>query len=186
MNREVRRSPVNKIVTMAIFIAVASVIQLVENQLFPTNLPLRPGFANGVVLLVIAIYGPGEAVIVALARSVLAALVAGRLLSVPFFLSLSGGVASALVMSLFYGRFRELSVVGVSLTGAIVHNAVQLGVIRLFLIQGHQVLSLAPWLWMVALVTGLSVGFAVRWILNIAVVKNLAGAGRNSPGPVKT
>ncbi len=183
--REIRNSPVQKTVLLAILIAISSVIQVVENQVFPSNLPLRPGFANVAILLVISMYGPREAVLTAVARSVLASLVTGRLLSAPFFLSLSGGIVSALIMGFLLNRFEELSIVGVSLTGAIVHNTTQLMVIRLFLISHGGVLALVPWIWILSLITGLFVGFTARWILGTAPAKKLANPGGNSPDPVK-
>lgn len=175
--RQNRSTPVERTVNLALFIAVSAVIQTLENWFFPSSLPLRPGFANVIIILVLARYGPGEALVTAAARSLLAALVSGKFLSVPFFLSLGGGLLSALVMGLLYNRLRDLSVVGVSIAGSFTHNLAQIIIIHLFIIKQNAIFSLLPWLLTMALITGLSVGFTARWLLSLDPFKKLAGHG---------
>ena len=153
-----------KIILLAFFIAIASAIQLYENLLLPTSLPFRVGIANIIILLVIDIFGPGEAILVAVTRSILASLLAGKLFSVPFFLGLSGGIISAVIMGLLYNRFSELSIVGVSIVGALTHNLTQLFVIFTFFVNNAGIFNLVPWMLLTALATGLVTGLIARFL----------------------
>lgn len=164
-------SPAGKVALLALFVALSASIQAAENAFFPSSLPFRPGFANVITLTVLALYGTREAVLVAAARSVLAAVVTGKLLAVPFFLGITGGVASALVMGLLFGRFQELSPVGVSVAGAFTHSGAQLMLICLFIIPGGGIWPMVPWVLLTALLAGLSVGFAARGLLGLPLFK---------------
>lgn len=164
-----------KIILLGMFTALSAVIQVVENVVLPSSLPIRPGIANIITLLTLSIFGTFEAVLVTACRSILAAAVTGKLLSIPFFLSLSGGIAAAVVMGLIYNRNKELGIVGVSIIGATVHNFTQLLVIYLVLIRNPGVLNLLPWLWLAALITGSLVGITAGSILGTKLLGNLTG-----------
>jgi heptaprenyl diphosphate synthase len=162
----VRNVQLKKIIFLAFFTGIASALQLYENILFPVSIPFRIGIANIITLLVIDLFGPGEAVLVAICRSVLAGLLSGKLFSVPFFLGLSGGILSAVIMGMLFNKFSELSIIGVSVIGALTHNLVQLLVIFTFFISNTAIFNLTPWLLLSALVCGLLIGVICRVILD--------------------
>lgn len=186
LNWQSRNTRVQKIINLGIFIAVSSVIQLLENVFFPSSLPFRPGFANVITIIIVAMYGLPEAVLTAAARTTLAAMVTGKLLGFPFFLSFAGGIVSAAVMGIFYNRFKELGIVGVSILGAISHNFTQLAVIYFLLIRNPGVFNMISWLWLSALITGAAVGFLGKAALNITIINKLVKQGRNKGTAVKT
>ena len=117
-------------------------------------------------------FGLPEALLVAAARSVLAALISGKLLGIPFLLSLSGGLVSALVMGLLFRRTDGLGIVGVSILGSFAHNVAQLLVVYFLLMHNSAILILLPVLWLAALATGTGVGYAAAALLNTTPVKN--------------
>jgi heptaprenyl diphosphate synthase len=157
-----RNPKLKKFILLAFFTAVASVIQLYENLLFPSSFPFRIGIANIIILLVIDLFGPGEAILVAASRSILASLLTGKLFSVPFFLGLSGGIFSAVIMGLLFNRFSELSIIGISVIGALTHNLTQLFVIFSFFIHNQGIFNLLPWMLLTALVTGMVIGLICK------------------------
>ena len=175
LNWQTRNTGTWKIILLGILIALSAVIQVVENVALPSSLPIRPGIANIITLVTLSIFGIFEAVLVAACRSILAAIATGKLLSIPFFLSLSGGIAAAVVMGLLYNKSRELGIIGVSIVGATVHNFTQLLVIYLVLIKNPGVLNLLPWLWIAALFTGSLVGITAGSILETELFRNMAG-----------
>ncbi len=173
LNRQIRTGHTGKIIILGILIAFSTVLQIVENVVFPSSLPIRLGIANLVTLIVLFYFGLGDALLVTAARCILAALLSGKFLAPPFILSISGGLAAALVMGLLIEKSDNLSLVGVSVTGAIVHNFTQLLVVYLLLINNPGVLHLVPWIWLTALVSGLVTGFIVRKAVNLPLLKKL-------------
>ena len=93
-------------------------------------------------------------------RSVIGGLLRGSV--VGLFLSFSGGLVSTLVMIFLYVLFDgTFSVVGVSVAGAVTHNVVQL--LAAYLLVRHLALFYyMPYLILIAVPTGLFVGFAAR------------------------
>ncbi len=170
--RHIREGKTTKIVLLAIFISLASVLQLFEGVIFPMLYPFKAGLSNIFVLLSIAIYGPWEAIIVVICKSMLTSIMGGKLFSIPFFLSLGGGIASTLVMGGTYRRFEELSVIGVSILGATCHNFVQM-LILFYLIPNKAILRLLPWLWLLALVSGIAIGIVTQKVLEVKTFKTM-------------
>jgi len=177
LSLQIKKTSASRVVWLAVFIAVSSVIQIFDNELIPSSLPFKSGVANVVTLIVITSFGPVDAILVTAVRTILAALVTGRLFSIPFLMSFSGGVASAAVMGLLYGKFRELSIVGVSITGAVTHNLVQLLLIYGLLIHNRGIFNLAPLLLTFSLLTGLMVGFLARAAINLPLLKKVTVNG---------
>ena len=105
-----------------------------------------------------------EAAAVVLLRIILTATTFGSLSS--FLYSLSGGVLSLLVMASIVKVFRnEVSLVGVSITGAIAHNIGQL-IVAAFVINSFLIITYLPILLIIAIPTGIFVGFVARFLIN--------------------
>ncbi len=125
---------------------------------------LKMGLANIVTLLAILWYGWGEALLVAAARVLVGSLVTGGLLSLGFWLSLSGALVSAVVMYAVWhlGR-RWFSISGVSITGALAHNMAQLMVFSLVVEHGG-VWFYAPYLAGFSVPAGIFVGLVSGFV----------------------
>jgi heptaprenyl diphosphate synthase len=143
-----------KTAVVALLVAVASILQGLESAILTPILWMRVGFANTMTLLAILLFGTREAVVVAILRSILGALMLGTFLTPSFFLSLSGAGASALVMGIFYRYGFGLGLVGVSILGAITSNLVKLCIVSIFLVQHMGVFFIVPVLMVVAVVGG--------------------------------
>ncbi|MDR1515388.1 MAG: Gx transporter family protein [Synergistaceae bacterium] len=150
------RSRTEKTALLALFSALALAVGAVESW-FPLPFPgVRLGLANVFPLLSLLLFGPGEAVAVALVRLCLAFLLAGN----PFALACSaGGLSFSLPLSiLLYKKYRdELSVPAISVASAAAFNAGQMGVV-VILTSEPSVLTYLPVIMTVGCVTGFIVG----------------------------
>lgn len=151
-----------------VFVALALSLQLFE-MLLPMPLPI-PGFKLGLANLV-SVYlllatDWRVAAHVAAGRVVLGALFGGTLLGPPFWLSAAGVVTSLAGMTwLLRASSVNLSVIGISLVGAVLHNLAQLAVAG-YLMQTTSVLTLWPWLVAFAVPTGFVTGWSARSLWN--------------------
>lgn len=112
----------------------------------PSPIPgVKPGLANIVTLLVLHRYGWRSACWVALLRILGASLLLGGFLSPGFFLSLSGGVCSLLVLGAMQSLPKNsFGVMSQSVLASIAHIAGQLGLVYLWLIPHAGVRYLLP------------------------------------------
>jgi len=167
-----------KLIVLAIIISTALVIHYFESFI-PVPAPgAKLGLANIMLLITLVIYGPNEAGIVLLVRSLLGSLLAGNPWSVVY--SLSGGVLSLSVMVILYCKFgKQVSLAGVSTIGAAFHNIGQLlaasivfGTIGIFY-------TYLPLLMLFSLFTGTFTGIAAHF----TVLKLKFAMGKIEPSP---
>jgi uncharacterized membrane protein len=157
----------------ALWVAIASVLQISES-LIPHPIPgVRFGFANMVTLVIMANYSFSVALKVAILRTLVSSFIIGTFLSPAFILSFSGALISTLAMGLLY-RFSVkntrfyFSLIGISVLGAFTHNLTQLTIAYLLLIRHTGIFVLLPWLSIGAVVMGLIAGtIAVRITLRL-------------------
>ena len=138
----------------ALLTAMALALSYLEN-LFPLSLAIpvpgvKLGLANIVTLFALYALGPGEALLILLARCLLGALFAGNMNALIF--SLLGGL-SAMGTMILLSRRRGLSVYGVSVGGAAAHNCGQIAAALLTLGSAAPLYYL-PILLAVSLLTG--------------------------------
>ena len=111
----------------AVLTAMALALSYLEN-FFPLSLAIpipgiKLGLANIVTVFALYVLGPGQAMLILLARCFLGAVFAGNMNALLF--SLLGGV-TAMVVMIALSRSRRLSVYGVSIGGAAAHNCGQI------------------------------------------------------------
>ena len=108
-------------------LSAAAVAAYLFESLLPVPIPFaRIGLSN--IFVVVALFGLGlrEAVLVNLVRVLAGSLVMGLILSPAFLFSLAGSMSALAVMALIRWRGPSpLSVVGVSVAGAVASNVVQ-------------------------------------------------------------
>ncbi|MDI3538030.1 MAG: hypothetical protein PWP58_145 [Bacillota bacterium] len=123
------------------------------------------GLANLASLLALALFGPVEMWWVVILRVFFGSLLGGTLLTTTFFLSLAGAVGSTLVMltAARLGR-GALSLVGVSVLGAVAHNLSQL-LMAAFLVRHPGIFFYLPYLLLFALPTGYFIGVTASFVL---------------------
>jgi heptaprenyl diphosphate synthase len=117
------------------------------------------GLANVVTLIVLIEYGFREAIAVVVLRVLVGSLLIGTLFQPNFVFSLSGGVASAMVMGILIrwggGWF---GLVGISIMGALAKNAAQLLMAYWLWVRHVKILSLLPLFFLVSIGAGTVVG----------------------------
>ncbi len=151
----------NKLI-LAVLVAAAIVLHIVEFML-PTTLIFpgaKLGLSNIIILFVLINFGFISALYVLLLRVVISSLLIGTFLTTSFFLSLTGGLISLLIMSYFYYRSNKFSVVGVSILGASFHNLGQV-IMAYLLIANWRIFFYLPYLLLLSLPTGLFIGIIV-------------------------
>ena len=114
---------VNRVRIEVLLVMLAIGAGVIEN-LIPKPIPfIKPGLANVVTVAAIVKYGIWTGLRINILRSTGAALFIGTLATPTFFLSLSGGIASAL----FMGSVKKVfSVTGMSVAGSLGSLSVQL------------------------------------------------------------
>ena len=148
----------HQLTACAVLTAMALALSYLEG-LFPLTaaIPIpgiKLGLANIVTLFALYALGPGQAMLILVARCILGAVFAGNMNALIF--SLLGGVTAMAVM-IGLSRLRRLSVYGVSIGGAAAHNCGPVAAAVLTLGNGAPVYYL-PVLLAVSLLTGALTG----------------------------
>ncbi len=154
---------------IAALAALAIVIHMAESAL-PMPLPgVKPGLANVVTVLVLVHYGWGAAAWVALLRVFVGSLLIGTFLSPTFVLSLTGALASLLVLRLaLLVPGRGFGPLGYSVLAALAHMVGQFCAAYVLFIPHPALWHLFPVLMSAALVFGI-----VGGIIALAAQKQL-------------
>ncbi len=151
-----------RVTNLALLVSIGLVLSLIESTL-PPLLPVpgaKLGLANIATVIALYLFGPSMALEVTVLRASIGGLLRGSVIGL--LLSLSGGLVSTVVMiGLFLSMKRYLSIVGVSVAGAVTHNVTQLAAAFLIVRQAALFFYM-PYLILVAVPTGLFVGFASR------------------------
>ena len=156
-------SPDKKLVTLALMVALGVILHRVET-LLPLPTPwIKLGLANIMTLLALVVFGFKEALLVTGLRVFLGSTIGGTFLGPTFFLSLTGGLAATVIMTLTYRRGNGLfSLIGVSVAGAYAHIlAVTFCVYWVFIPQ-YAFLHLLPIFLSLALISGLLTGIVAN------------------------
>lgn len=155
-----------KMVRLSLLVSLATVLSILENQLpIPRPLWLKLGLANTITLVVLTMYGTWAAVSVSCMRALLAGIF-GALPMLAF--SLPAAFTSSLSMGILHRiSGRRLSIIGLSVSGAVVHNLTQL-LVAYFMVKqlNHSaILVLAAILIIVAVVAGIITGLIARYLI---------------------
>ena len=137
-------------------------------SMIPSPIPwLRLGLSNIVTLVTLYLYGLRPAMMVTMIRVLLGSLFFGTFLGPAFFLSLAGGLAGTLSMGAVLTVFPRLfSPMGISLIGALFHNAGQLFIAYLLFVQRIEaILIIAPVLLSAGVLTGMVNGIAAKYLI---------------------
>lgn len=158
--RETRR-----LTHIAVLITFALVIHTVE-AVFPLPLVVpgaKPGLANVITLLTFVLYGFGSAMFVAAVRTLLGSMFIGNFLGFGFYLSFTGAIISTLAMALGmrFWRSGKISLIAVSILGAVAHNTAQVAVASVIIRNFNLVRLYLPLLLLLAIPTGFFTGLVV-------------------------
>ncbi len=159
----------NKIQKIALLVACASTLQILES-LIPHPIPgVRLGLANMITIVALVNLGFKASMEIAILRTIISSFIMGTFLSPTFILSFSGAVSSTLIMGLFFklstlNRKVYFSLVGISLMGAFTHNLVQISLVYFLLIKHKGIFLLLPWLGISAVIMGWITGLVASQV----------------------
>jgi heptaprenyl diphosphate synthase len=151
---------------LALLVALASAVHTIEAAI-PTPVPwLKFGFANILTITAISLYDLWAGLTVAFIRVMVGSMIIGTFLTPSFFIGLSGGIASAVVMGVSYRFFRGIfSLVGISVLGAYASNLAQIATVYAIFIRHTEVFMLLPVFLGFGLVTGIVNGIGADFLV---------------------
>lgn len=155
------------------FVLLAMTLQVLESYFPHPVAGVRLGLANFVSLLAVVYFGLNMALKVSILRTICASLFLGTFLSVSFILSFTAALVSSFVMWMVYKifsklKFIKLSVLSISIFGAVAHNFTQIFVVYLFFIRERQIFYLVPILIISGVITGTITG-----VIALSVIKKM-------------
>ncbi len=157
MNRRWNASAIAK---LGLLTAVALVLGYFEHLLPITGIPgVKLGLANTVLLYALYLIDIPSAILLMFLKVGLSGLLFGGPAAMLY--SFAGGAASLAVM-IAARRMKSISVVGVSVLGALTHNVAQM-VLACFVVQTRAILAYLPVLLLAAAVTGTLTGLIARY-----------------------
>ncbi len=145
-----------RVATYGVLVALAFIFSYIESM-FPIPMPvpgMKLGLANIVVVVALYTTGYKEAFVVSLVRIILVGFTFGNMNTMLY--SLSGGILSFAMMALMK-KLNLLSIVGVSVIGAVFHNIGQI-MVAMLLLESTVLLYYLPFLLISALVSGVVIG----------------------------
>ena len=119
-----KKNDTKRLTTLSLLIAVAMILSYIEAQI-PLSVAVpgvKIGLSNIVTVFALYTLGAPAAVSVSVVRVILSSLLFGNFAMMIYSLS---GAALALVFMILTKRSRVFSVIGVSVTGGVMHNAGQ-------------------------------------------------------------
>ncbi|MCT4563098.1 MAG: Gx transporter family protein [Maledivibacter sp.] len=154
-----------KLVMLGLFISMALALNIYEKMIpVPFIAPgAKLGLSNIITLTVLMIFGFKDAFIVLIARILLGSIFGGGISG--FIYSVSGGILSILAMAFIKRLGKEnVSVIGISVVGAVFHNIGQLLAAAL-IINNINIFIYLPILFIAAIGTGIFVGLTTKYLL---------------------
>lgn len=150
---------------LALLVALASAVHTIESAI-PTPVPwLKFGFSNILTITAISLYDFWAGITVTFLRVMVGSLIIGTFLTPSFFIGLSGGIASAVVMGISYRFFKGVfSLVGISVLGAYASNLAQIATVYTLFIRHSEVFMLLPVFLGFGLVTGIINGIGGEFL----------------------
>lgn len=144
---------------LSLLTAAALILSILEGMIpLPYIAPgAKLGLSNIVTMTVIVVFGFKDAMLVVILRCILLMLVATN--PVTFIYSLASGIMSTIAMSLGLKHCKKLSFIGVSVLGAMTHNATQVTVAAI-IFGTFNLYYYMPVLSLVSIFTGCFVGYS--------------------------
>lgn len=162
-----------KIAVLSMLTGFALMLSYVESliPLTPGIPGIKLGLANLAVVLCLSLYDWKDALMVNVARVLLASFLFGNLYVVLY--SLAGALASFAAM-MAAKRASCFSVIGVSECGGVFHNVAQL-LVAMAVVRTIQVVWYLPWLLMAGCVTGMLIGLTAMEVLKYVRISDWKG-----------
>ncbi len=156
-----KRYTSKKLIIMSMFVAIGIVLQYVESKVLISPVPGgKLGLCNIVSIINIFMFGGKNAVMISLIRAFLGTFLTGGAMALPY--SIAGAFFSTITMAIMKKyTYPKVSMIGISISGAAVHNLLQICVAAVMLTSGY-IFSYLPFLLVVATVSGAVTGYAAQ------------------------
>ncbi|MGI6324491.1 MAG: Gx transporter family protein [Bacilli bacterium] len=155
-----------KITTLSMLLALAVTLNIMESMipLLANMIPgVKLGLANMVTIFVIYMYQFNDAISLSIGRVLIVGILRTGLLSITFFFSLAGAILSTIAMYLVK-RYTSLSIVGVSIVGAVTHCLGQI-LVAIIILRTINVIYYLPILLLLSIPMGIVTGMTVKQVL---------------------
>lgn len=150
------KTNLKRLTIISMLLAMAIVLNYLESFI-PIFIPgVRLGLANVIILIMLYEFKWYEALAVDILRILIVSLIRATFLSPTFFMALSGGLLSFVIMFLF-SRIKIFSKIGVSILGSLSHATGQI-VIAIILLESVDLIYYLPFIALLSLVTGILSG----------------------------
>jgi heptaprenyl diphosphate synthase len=157
---------IRKMIFLGIMISISIVVSIVEAQI-STVLFIIPGvklgLANIVTLIILYIYGKKDAFLVLILRILIVALIYSAM-PAPL-LSLAGGLCAFGAMILFQ-RFKSLSIISVSVAGALMHMVGQI-LMAILILKTELLILYLPYMLILSVPTGIFTGIVAKKLTQV-------------------
>ena len=156
-------TPGRRVALDGILVALAMIFSYMETFIpFNFGVPgIKLGLANLVVLLGLTFLLAVDVLLISVVRIVLSSLLFGNVMSLWY--SLAGGLLSFVAMYLL-SRRDDISLIGMSMTGGVLHNVGQV-ITAAIVVKTLQLTWYLPVLLVAGLVTGLIIGTVARLLM---------------------
>ncbi len=159
-------SHIDKNSIISILGALSLFLSIIE-YVIPKPIPVKLGLANIPIILSLIILTPKETFILILIKTIGSGLVTGTIFSWIFIYSLSGSLSSGIIMLILKQLLKErVSMIGISVAGALTSNLVQIYFATLLLGKGAKFIGLP------ILIIGLISGFLIGLFSNKFIEKS--------------
>lgn len=163
MKESSRNNKAKKGAFLGVFLGLALIFSYVESLIpFYFGVPgMKLGLTNVVIVVLMYLVGPMDAIIISVLRVLLAGFMFGNAFSIVY--SLAGAVLSFVVMFLMKhtGKFKVISV---SIAGGISHNLGQI-LVAMLVVENYNLILYFPLLLVAGVITGLLIGIISQEIL---------------------
>ncbi len=149
---------IRKTVILSMLLALSVVLSIIESfiPIFNGIIPgMKIGLANILIVYSLYVYGFKDTIFLAILRVLLVGILRTGIFSIGFFLSLSGGVLSIFMM--YLAKKTKLSIIGVSIIGAISHSVGQI-FMAVILLNSFNLIYYLPYLFIFSIITGSIIG----------------------------
>lgn len=174
MNHNLKRLTI-----ISMLLAMAIVLNYLESFI-PVFVPgVKLGLANVIILIMLYEFKWYEALAVDILRILIVSLIRGTILSPAFFMALSGGMLSYLIMLLF-SRIKIFSKIGVSVLGSLSHAIGQI-VIAIILLDSFDLVYYLPFIAILSLGTGIISGIITSLYLKRSITNKFINIEDEKP-----
>lgn len=155
-----------KMVLLAIMLSFSLILHYIENMLPPLNLiapGAKLGLSNIISLTCLYLFGFKESFTILFMRVFLSSTFYGG--TSTFLYSISGGVLSLISMYIVKKmKFKQVSIVGVSMIGSLFFNIGQLFVASIML-ANPKIFYYLPWMSLISIATGIFIGITSKFLI---------------------